>query len=180
VKLGSVLTEVIKSDYTIDSELKQTGDNGNNVLILREATVPAVLIECGYMDNPSDLKYLQDEKNQEKIARDILEAIKKYGSENNFSNSDKMPDKTLGYKLITEQEAQQIPEGAIQGLDIDSRNYLHLIDLKDGGKYAYKMSPEWKWAIDHPKEIEKSMNENTDDKKEILRILDSVRKVNPD
>ncbi len=78
VKLGSVLTEVIKSDYTIEPELKQTRDDGGNILILRKATVPAVLIECGYMDNPGDLKYLQDEKSQEKIARDILEAIKKY------------------------------------------------------------------------------------------------------
>ena len=62
VKLGSVLTEVIKSDYTIEPELKQTRDDGGNILILRKATVPAVLIECGYMDNPADLKYLQDEK----------------------------------------------------------------------------------------------------------------------
>ena len=30
------------------------------------------------MDNPDDLKYLQDEKNQEKIARDILEGIRKF------------------------------------------------------------------------------------------------------
>jgi protein TonB len=30
------------------------------------------------MDNPSDLKYLLDEKNQEKIARDILDGIRKY------------------------------------------------------------------------------------------------------
>jgi N-acetylmuramoyl-L-alanine amidase len=32
------------------------------------------------MDNPNDQKYLQDEKSQEKIARDILEGIKKYNS----------------------------------------------------------------------------------------------------
>jgi N-acetylmuramoyl-L-alanine amidase len=78
VKLGSVLTETIKSDYNIEPELKQIQDNGNSILILKKATVPAVLIECGYMDNPADMKYLQDDKNQEKIARDILEAIKKY------------------------------------------------------------------------------------------------------
>ena len=75
VKLGSVLTETIKSDYNIEPELKQARGDGSNILILKKATVPAVLIECGYIDNPSDLKYLQDEKNQEKIARDILEAF---------------------------------------------------------------------------------------------------------
>jgi N-acetylmuramoyl-L-alanine amidase len=82
VKFGSVLSASIKSDFNIEPELKQTQGNGNSILILKKATVPAVLIECGYMDNPSDLKYLQDEKSQEKIARDILEAIKKYSLAN--------------------------------------------------------------------------------------------------
>jgi TonB family protein len=78
MKLGSVLTETIKPDFYIEPELKQMRDDGTNILILKKATVPAVLIECGYMDNPADMKYLQDEKNQEKIARDILEGIRKY------------------------------------------------------------------------------------------------------
>lgn len=78
LKLGSVMTESIKSDYSIEQELKQSQDDGSNILVLKKATVPAILIECGYMDNPEDLKYLQDEKNQEKIARDILEGIRKY------------------------------------------------------------------------------------------------------
>ena len=81
VKFGSIMTEAIKSDYLIEPELKQTPGDGGNILILKKATVPAILIECGYMDNPSDQKYLQDEKNQEKIARDILEGIRKYGNE---------------------------------------------------------------------------------------------------
>jgi TonB family protein len=82
LKLGSLISEVIKSDYTIEPELKQSKDDGTNILVLKKATVPAILIECGYMDNPNDQKYLQDEKNQEKIARDILEGIKKYNSQN--------------------------------------------------------------------------------------------------
>jgi N-acetylmuramoyl-L-alanine amidase len=81
LKLGSIISESIKSDYTVEPELKQSTEDGGNILILKKATVPAVLIECGYMDNPNDQKYLQDEKSQEKIARDILEGIKKYNSE---------------------------------------------------------------------------------------------------
>jgi N-acetylmuramoyl-L-alanine amidase len=80
LRLGSLITEMIRPDYTIESELKQSKDDGGNILILKKATVPAVLIECGYMDNPNDQKYLQDEKSQGKIARDILEGIKKYNS----------------------------------------------------------------------------------------------------
>ncbi len=52
LKLGSVMTESIKSDYPIEQELKQSQDDGSNILVLKKATVPAILIECGYMDNP--------------------------------------------------------------------------------------------------------------------------------
>ena len=75
VKLASSIADYIKPDYTMAHELKQrTG----GVLVLDNASVPSILIECGYMDNKTDLAYLQDEKNQEKIARDILEGIQKY------------------------------------------------------------------------------------------------------
>jgi N-acetylmuramoyl-L-alanine amidase len=107
VKLGSVLTEVIKSDYIIEPKLKQTPGDDGNILILKKATVPAVVIECGYMDNVTDLKYLQDDKNQEKIARDILEGIKRYslaadGSANETHSND---------TVITNQE---LTENVIQ------------------------------------------------------------------
>jgi N-acetylmuramoyl-L-alanine amidase len=84
VKLASVITENIKPDYTIAPELKQRSER---IRVLDNATVPAILIECGYMDNQSDLAYLVDEKNQEKIARDILEGIRKYGEQRNNDTS---------------------------------------------------------------------------------------------
>lgn len=106
LKFGSVMTEVIKSDFVIEPELKQMQENGGNIYILRNATVPALLIECGYMDNPADLKYLQDEKNQEKIARDILEGIRKYSMETTrytppvVLSSDSIPSDTISHATI--------------------------------------------------------------------------------
>jgi N-acetylmuramoyl-L-alanine amidase len=114
VKLGSVLTEVIKSDYIIEPELKQTPGDGSNILILKKATVPAVLIECGYMDNPGDMKYLQDEKNQEKIARDILEAIKKYSLSNTGPTTDTSPAETgIQKKQVTQTSNTEINKEAV-------------------------------------------------------------------
>jgi len=78
VKLASIITDYIKPDYKIASELKE---RKGVIQVLDNATVPSILIECGYMDNNSDLAYLQDEKNQEKIARDILEGIRKYAAQ---------------------------------------------------------------------------------------------------
>lgn len=43
--------------------------------IIKNATVPAVIIELGYLSNPKDKKNLTDEKEQDKIAESILEFV---------------------------------------------------------------------------------------------------------
>src|SRR6185437_12776195 len=47
VKLGSSISEFIQKDYSIAPELKQ---REVGVLVLDKATVPAVLIECGFLE----------------------------------------------------------------------------------------------------------------------------------
>jgi N-acetylmuramoyl-L-alanine amidase len=149
VKLGTIIANNIKPDYIIAWELKHTA---TGVRVLDKATVPAIVIECGYMDNKADMEYMKIEKNQEKIARDILEGIRKYGAESTgYSEADSKQD----YKLITEQEAQSLPDGTVQSFDFDKEKYLIIINTKDGKKYAYGMSDEMKRAIDNPKEVEK-------------------------
>jgi len=43
--------------------------------IIKNATVPALIIELGYLSNPKDKKNLTDEKEQDKIAESILEFV---------------------------------------------------------------------------------------------------------
>jgi len=174
VKLGSALTETIKSDFNIEPELKQVQDNGNSILILKKATVPSVLIECGYMDNPADMKYLQNEKSQEKIARDILEGIRRYGSETiSYFHTKYVTGTSQDYKIISQREAQALP-GAIQSLGIDYKRYLYLIDMKDGQKFAYEMSDEEKKWVDNPKELEKYVKEHENELREVKKAWDSA------
>jgi N-acetylmuramoyl-L-alanine amidase len=174
VKLGSVLTEVIKSDFIIEPELKQAPGDGGNILILKKATVPAVLIECGYMDNPSDLKYLQDEKNQEKIARDILKGIREYGSNTtSYAHPDLVYDNSQDYKILSQRDAQALP-GTIQSFDFDYKRYLVLMNMKDGQKFAFEMSDEMKRIADNPKEAEKYRSEHADELREVEQALDSA------
>jgi len=143
LKLGSVLTESIKPDYTIEPELKQPPGDGGNILILRKATVPAVLIECGYLDNPNDLKYLLDEKNQERIARDILEGIKKYNADNtSFSGSSDFEDPLAGAVWISEEQSSHIADEKLQRLELDTKLGLIIYYMKDGKKYFSNM-PDW-------------------------------------
>ena len=79
IKLGTDIAAQIKPDYTMAPELKQ---RSGGILVLDNASVPSVLIECGYIENQNDIKYLMDNNSQEKIARDILKGIRKYSQQN--------------------------------------------------------------------------------------------------
>jgi N-acetylmuramoyl-L-alanine amidase/Gram-negative bacterial TonB protein C-terminal len=146
LKFGSVMTEVIKSDYAIEPDLKQMQGNGGNIYILKSATVPALLIECGYMDNPSDLKYLQDEKSQEKIARDILEGIRKFSllSATTWYTPRNQTD-TLSYV-----EYEKIDPKMISGVEMNSNNDYLIVYFTDGKKAFVKITNaiREKWAVD--------------------------------
>lgn len=49
-----------------------------DLFILREAPMPAVLVEMGFISNPQDRQKLQDPSYQEKIAKAIAEGINRY------------------------------------------------------------------------------------------------------
>lgn len=74
-KLGSNLIETIKSTYDVEEDLKDTHEH---IYVLRNATMPAIILSCGNINNSRDFAFITDEKNQEKIARDILQGIQQY------------------------------------------------------------------------------------------------------
>ena len=66
---------------------------------LQEIKCPAVLIETGYISNKKDIDYLIDEKNQEQIARNILNGIERYAAntEKNKAANSKSESEQLNF-----------------------------------------------------------------------------------
>ncbi|NLY42601.1 MAG: N-acetylmuramoyl-L-alanine amidase CwlD [Clostridiaceae bacterium] len=71
----------------IQKELIEVLDNGNtreakqatqDIYLLREPSMPAVIVECGFLSNPTEEKLLQTENYQKKIAWAIYIALMKY------------------------------------------------------------------------------------------------------
>ncbi|WP_338555152.1 N-acetylmuramoyl-L-alanine amidase family protein [Paenibacillus sp. KS-LC4] len=58
--------------------LKDRGVKYNNYHVIRETTMPAVLLETGFMSNPSDLAVITNEAVQMRMATGIVEGIKEY------------------------------------------------------------------------------------------------------
>ena len=51
-------------------------------LVLKSPDIPSILIETGFLTNPSDAKRLSDKKHQDKVARAILAGIIRYFDSN--------------------------------------------------------------------------------------------------
>lgn len=74
--LASVILQQLNTIYRTDTIIKQRKSMG--IYVLDKSPCPAVILECGYMTNSSDLDFIKKPVNQEKIARKILEGIVKY------------------------------------------------------------------------------------------------------
>lgn len=51
---------------------------GQNLFLLKDSPLPAILIECGFLSNPSEEQKLQTSEYQAKLAWAISDAIEKY------------------------------------------------------------------------------------------------------
>ncbi|KYC36953.1 N-acetylmuramoyl-L-alanine amidase [Scytonema hofmannii PCC 7110] len=57
---------------------KNRGIKEGNFQVLRETEMPAILVECEFLSNPTQLQFLSDNNNQEKIAKAITSGIEEY------------------------------------------------------------------------------------------------------
>ena len=57
---------------------KSNGISQNNFAVLRLASMPAALLELGFISNPSDLEVLRNSKNLDRIAQRLAEAFTEY------------------------------------------------------------------------------------------------------
>lgn len=73
-RLASDIQRVISSSVQTDNtrEIKQCG---KSVYIIYNAPITAVLVECGFLSNQSDLHNLKDEKYQSRLAYALCAAL---------------------------------------------------------------------------------------------------------
>lgn len=75
VELGNALTASLQKTYTTDMALKKRKEN---IYVLRNTDMPAVVLSFGNMSNEDDLSFIRRDDSKEKVARDILEGVRRY------------------------------------------------------------------------------------------------------
>ncbi len=132
--LASALIQELKKSYTTDDFV---GLRKNGVWVLDHNICPAALIECGYLTYPADEAFITNNHNQEKIARNVLDAIEKYAAQNFSVNSTPVitPEDTVPATTLIQQLDNQKGSDILYIVDgkITNRNEAFAINPKDIG-----------------------------------------------
>ncbi len=76
IKLASVVLHSLAAIYKTRDEARIREAEG--IYVLDKNSVPAIVLQCGYINNPDDLAFITNKSNQEKVARQILEGVVQY------------------------------------------------------------------------------------------------------
>jgi TonB family protein len=145
-QLASTLLTSLKNTYATNQTIQQ---REVGVQVLDHNSCPAVLLECGFITNPSDLAFISNAANQEKIASKILEGIVQYSNAQN-SNSTAYEREQKNGDTISAQVLSKLNPDDIKSVNIDSRKNLVTIYLKNGAtKYAYAKQVNDYYAARH-------------------------------
>ena len=80
------LAASVQQTTTSYVEIMSRGILRNNFEILRETTMPAVLVECGFITNVSDMKKLKDPNYQDMLAEGIMQGTLSFLDAKNGKN----------------------------------------------------------------------------------------------
>lgn len=145
VQLATLIQRQFKTTAKrIDKGVHQAG-----FLVLRETTMPGVLVELGYISTPDEERYLLSEAGTDALARSIYNAFIKYKGQNNtplakgksVSPAPKEQPKTKEKAPATQQEKTDKPVFKIQILTSDKKlpaNSKQFKGLSPVGHYQEK------------------------------------------
>lgn len=74
---SQLLARLIESRFVADGR-RSRGVKQDNFIVLWAASMPAVLVEVGFVTNPGEARYLGSEDGQARTARAIFEAVREY------------------------------------------------------------------------------------------------------
>ncbi len=138
--------EKVESQLNTNGHSRSLGVKQAGFVVLRQASMPSVLIETGFLSNPEDEKLLKSERGQYSIVQCILSAIAEYKNEyrytfaNYSTSSNKVnPKKTFYQKPEIEYYVQIAASSSLN--TIDEINELQelgpLITRKENGWFKY-------------------------------------------
>ncbi len=167
---SSVLDELEKSGLPVIKQIQQSKEQG--VLVLDKNPLPSVLLELGYINNPSDAAFIADPKNQEKLANEILDAIVK--AEKNLKDDNKQT--AFNYQPANNKVLQSHLPDSIK-INNKKDKLINKKDPKNNSKFISgdsAIEDKSKQTLNFYGNPHVNMNQAKDSAKAVLYLLDGV------
>jgi hypothetical protein len=116
----SILSE-LAGIYKTTTEPYTRNDGG--VWVLDKNTCPAVVIECGFINNKQDLSFITNPVNQEKVARAILKGLVRSADQKELASM--VPIDTIPRFTISGKISEIAPGFTITVEDLGVKNAIH-------------------------------------------------------
>lgn len=124
----------------ISRGVKQAG-----FLVLWQSTMPAVLVETGFLTNPEEEKYLNSPEGKQQIAQSIFNAFKTYKQEVEQKSSFEIKPIEKVAEVKTELVYRIQIASSSKPINLKSKkfNHLpHLLEHQEGNMYKYTVGAE--------------------------------------
>ena len=87
LKIAHRFANILKTEMSKGTEMMNRGVKQDAFVVLYGASMPAILVECGFLTNEDDVKYLTSEKGQNDIAVAIYKAVRLFKFDYDYENS---------------------------------------------------------------------------------------------
>ena len=114
--LGSAVLQNLNNSFKVNTPLFMSNVG---IWVLKSNPDPAILIECGYLDNKEDVKTMTDAVQVETMARKILEGVAAYANHKTINSYDVQLQEAVSFKDTT-TPAAAAPLYILDGKEIDA------------------------------------------------------------
>ena len=130
--LASALIEELQKSYTTENTIAV---REHNVYVIDKNICPAAIVECGYLTNPADEAFITKPENQEKIAKDILNAIAKYASNINNNEVNAAEIKAETNAVLSDTLPEMFYKNKkVTGIEVNKESTKFKVTYSDGSK----------------------------------------------
>ncbi|MAW84401.1 MAG: hypothetical protein CL832_08415 [Crocinitomicaceae bacterium] len=162
-----ILANAIQKDSKLKLGLRDRGVKQAGFMVLYRATMPAVLVELGFLSNPKDERLLISKIGQIKLANHLFEGFKNY--KNKYDNVDeslsKFNDENMRDSTKTQSEKGKIYKVQIATSSVkipilpENFNGLKDVEVYISGKfykYTYGLTPNLTTINEQLEEVKKA------------------------
>ena len=122
-----ILASNIQDEFTNDLKRKNRGVKQAGFLVLYRTTMPAVLIELGFVSNYNEEKYLRSDDGREELASSIFKAFESYKNKVEGVNEDMLGGDPKGSPDVNPKEVDPKPE-------LDPNKVIYKVQISTGSK----------------------------------------------